>query len=311
MVKIMENVNNNDENNKIKSGVVALVARPNVGKSTLLNKILGQKIAIATPLRQTTRKNLKGIYTDYNSQIILIDTPGVHKPLNELGKYLSSQSKDALSDADLILFLVDSTEPSGLGDKWIWENYLKDLKTPILLVLNKVDLIKDLEKRELNLFTYKKMIEKNIDSIKISAKTGRNIDDLIKKIKEYLPYGKKFYDDDTITDVNMREIASEIIREKIILNTKDEVPHSVAVVIENYKEEEKTDKISAKIIVNNESQKGILIGKKGAMLKKIGTEARLELEKIVEKKVFLELFVKVQKNWLKNKEMIKTLGYKD
>ena len=311
MVKIMENVNNNDENNKIKSGVVALVARPNVGKSTLLNKILGQKIAIATPLRQTTRKNLKGIYTDYNSQIILIDTPGVHKPLNELGKYLSSQSKDALADADLILFLVDSTEPSGLGDKWIWENYLKDLKTPILLVLNKVDLIKDLEKRELNLFTYKKMIEKNIDSIKISAKTGRNIDDLIKKIKEYLPYGEKFYDDDTITDVNMREIASEIIREKIILNTKDEVPHSVAVVIENYKEEEKTDKISAKIIVNNESQKGILIGKKGAMLKKIGTEARLELEKIVEKKVFLELFVKVQKNWLKNKEMIKTLGYKD
>lgn len=311
MVKIMENVNNNDENNKIKSGVVALVARPNVGKSTLLNKILGQKIAIATPLRQTTRKNLKGIYTDYNSQIILIDTPGVHKPLNELGKYLSSQSKDALSDADLILFLVDSTEPSGLGDKWIWENYLKDLKTPILLVLNKVDLIKDLEKRELNLFTYKKMIEKNIDSIKISAKTGRNIDDLIKKIKEYLPYGEKFYDDDTITDVNMREIASEIIREKIILNTKDEVPHSVAVVIENYKEEEKTDKISAKIIVNNESQKGILIGKKGAMLKKIGTEARLELEKIVEKKVFLELFVKVQKNWLKDKEMIKTLGYKD
>ena len=236
MVKIMENVNNNDENNKIKSGVVALVARPNVGKSTLLNKILGQKIAIATPLRQTTRKNLKGIYTDYNSQIILIDTPGVHKPLNELGKYLSAQSKDALEDADLILFLVDSTEPSGLGDKWIWENYLKDLKTPVLLVLNKVDLIKDLEKRELNLFTYKKMIEKNIDSIKISAKTGRNIDDLIKKIKEYLPYGEKFYDDDTITDVNMREIASEIIREKIILNTKDEVTHSFSVVIENYKE---------------------------------------------------------------------------
>ncbi len=311
MVKIMENVNNNNENSNIKSGIVALVARPNVGKSTLLNKILGQKLAIATPLRQTTRKNLKGIYTDSNSQIILIDTPGVHKPINELGKYLSSQSKDALNDADLILFLVDSTEPCGLGDKWIWENYLTDLKTPVLLVLNKVDLIKDLEKRELNLFTYKKMIEKNIDSIKISAKTGRNVDDLIKKIKEYLPYGEKFYDDDTITDVNMREVASEIIREKIILNTKDEVPHSVAVIIDNYKEEEKVDKISAKIIVNNESQKGILIGKQGAMLKKIGTQARLELEKMLEKKVFLELFVKVQKNWLKNKEMIKTLGYTD
>lgn len=307
----MEKVNNNNENSTFKSGVVALVARPNVGKSTLLNKILGQKIAIATPLRQTTRKNLKGVYTDNNSQIILIDTPGVHKPINELGKYLSAQSKDALSDVDLVLFLVDATEPSGLGDKWIWENYLKDLKTPVLLVLNKVDLIKDLEKRELNLFTYKKMIEKNIDSIKISAKTGRNIDDLIKKIKDYLPYGEKFYDDDIVTDTNMREIASEIIREKIILNTKDEVPHSVAVVIDSYKEDEKVDKISAKIIVNNESQKGILIGKKGAMLKKIGTEARLELEKIVEKKVFLELFVKVQKNWLKDKDMIKNLGYVD
>ena len=307
----MEKVNNNNENSTFKSGVVALVARPNVGKSTLLNKILGQKIAIATPLRQTTRKNLKGVYTDNNSQIILIDTPGVHKPINELGKYLSAQSKDALSDVDLVLFLVDTTEPSGLGDKWIWENYLKDLKMPVLLVLNKVDLIKDLEKRELNLFTYKKMIEKNIDSIKISAKTGRNIDDLIKKIKDYLPYGEKFYDDDIVTDTNMREIASEIIREKIILNTKDEVPHSVAVVIDSYKEDEKVDKISAKIIVNNESQKGILIGKKGAMLKKIGTEARLELEKIVEKKVFLELFVKVQKNWLKDKDMIKNLGYVD
>lgn len=307
----MEKVNNNNENSTFKSGVVALVARPNVGKSTLLNKILGQKIAIATPLRQTTRKNLKGVYTDNNSQIILIDTPGVHKPINELGKYLSAQSKDALSDVDLVLFLVDATEPAGLGDKWIWENYLKDLNTPVLLVLNKVDLIKDLEKRELNLFTYKKMIEKNIDSIKISAKTGRNIDDLIKKIKDYLPYGEKFYDDDIVTDTNMREIASEIIREKIILNTKDEVPHSVAVVIDSYKEDEKVDKISAKIIVNNESQKGILIGKKGAMLKKIGTEARLELEKIVEKKVFLELFVKVQKNWLKDKDMIKNLGYVD
>lgn len=292
-----------------KSGLVTIVARPNVGKSTLLNKILGQKIAIATPLRQTTRKNLKGIYTDSDSQIVLIDTPGVHKPLNELGKYLSNQSKEALQDTDLILFMVDATETAGLGDKWIWDNYLKDIDTPILLVLNKVDLIKNLEQRELNTFSYKKMIEKNIDSIKISAKTGRNIDDLIKKIKEYLPQGEKFYDDDLVTDINMREIACEIIREKIILNTKDEVPHSVAVLIDSYKEEENIDKISAKIIVNNESQKGILIGKQGAMLKKIGQSARLELEKILEKKVFLELFVKVQKNWLKDKEMIKQLGF--
>ncbi len=299
----------NKQNSTFKSGIVVLVARPNVGKSTLLNKILGQKIAIATPLKQTTRKNLKGIYTDFDSQIILIDTPGVHKPLNELGKYLSSQSKDAISDCDLILFLADATQPCGIGDKWIIENYLKSAKAPVLLVLNKVDLIKNLDERELNLFSYKKMFDSNVDSVKISAKTGRNVDDLIKKIKIYLPVGEKFYDEDTISDTNMREIASEIIREQIILNTKDEVPHSTVVLIESYKELENVDKISAKIIVNSESQKGILIGKKGSMLKTIGTSARIELEKILEKKVFLELFVKVQKNWLKDKNAIKNFGF--
>lgn len=300
---------NNTNQKTIKSGVVALLARPNVGKSTLLNQILGQKVAIATPLKQTTRKNLKGIYTDENSQIILLDTPGVHKPLNELGKYLSNQSKEAIEDADLILFLIDSTEPCGLGDKWIYENYIKNSKTPTLVVLNKVDLIKDLEKRDLNFYTYKKMFESNLDSVKISAKTGRNIKDLIEKIKTYLPYGDKFYDEEMIADTNLREIASEIIREKIILNTKDEVPHSVAVMVEEYKEEEKIDKIKATIITNSQSQKGILIGKSGAMLKKIGSSARCELEKIIDKKVYLELYVKVQKNWLKDKNAIKNLGF--
>ena len=300
---------NNTNQKTIKSGVVALLARPNVGKSTLLNQILGQKVAIATPLKQTTRKNLKGIYTDENSQIILLDTPGVHKPLNELGKYLSNQSKEAIEDADLILFLIDSTEPCGLGDKWIYENYIKNSKTPTLVVLNKVDLIKDLEKRDLNFYTYKKMFESNLDSVKISAKTGKNIKDLIEKIKTYLPYGEKFYDEEMVADTNLREIASEIIREKIILNTKDEVPHSVAVMVEEYKEEEKIDKIKATIITNSQSQKGILIGKSGAMLKKIGSSARCELEKIIDKKVYLELYVKVQKNWLKDKNAIKNLGF--
>lgn len=297
------------EENNFKSGIVVLVARPNVGKSTLLNKILGQKIAITTPLRQTTRKNLKGVYTDLDSQIVIVDTPGIHKPLNELGKYLSSQSKDAICDADLILFLVDATQSAGLGDKWIYENYLKSTDSPILLVLNKVDLMKDMQARELNLFSYKQIFKENVDSIKISAKTGRNVDDLIKKIKTYLPYSQKLYNDDRIADTNMREISSEIIRENIIMNTKDEVPHSVAVVIDKYQEEENIDKISAKIIVNSESQKGILIGKQGAMLKKIGTDSRKELEKIAQKKIFLELFVKVQKNWLKDKKAIKDFGY--
>ena len=309
MEKLNINTLNKSDENNFKSGVVALIARPNAGKSTLLNKIMGQKLAIATPLKQTTRKNLKGIYTDSDSQIIIIDTPGIHKPINELGKYLSSQSKDAIEDVDLILFIVDSTQEAGSGDKWIVENYLLNTKTSIMLVLNKVDLIKDLSKRDFNLYTYKKLFDKNIETCAISAKTGRNIDDLIKKIKKHLPFGEKFYDEDTITDSNLREIVSEIIREKIILNTKDEVPHSVAVIVDKYEESKNIDRISAKIIVNNDSQKGILIGKNGSMLKKIGQSAREDFEKIVEKKVYLELFVKVRKNWLKDKTAIKELGF--
>ncbi len=294
------------EENKV--GFVAIIARPNVGKSTLLNRLIGQKIAITTPVAQTTRKNIKGIYSDNDSQIIFIDTPGIHKPLNKLGEALSEQSKSVLSDVDLILFLVDAKDEAGRGDKWIVENYLKDVKTPVLLVLNKVDLIKDLAKRELNTYSYKSLFEKPLDTVKVSAKTGRNIDDLIEKIKSYLPFGQKLYDEDEVTDQNMREIASEIIREKIIFATKDEIPHSVAVLIENYKEEENKEKISAQIIVSNESQKKILIGKGGSMIKKIGTNARVELEKITEKKVFLELFVKVVKNWQKDDNFIKSLG---
>lgn len=299
----------NEENIEFKSGVVALIARPNVGKSTLLNKILGQKVAITTPTAQTTRKNLKGIYTDNEAQIIFIDTPGIHKPKNELGQFLSNQSKDAIKDVSLILFMVEGNIEAGLGDKWIVQNYLKDAKAPILLVLNKVDLIKDLNKRELNLFSYKKLFEKNIDTSKVSAKTGRNVDDLIKKIKSYLPYGAKFYDEDMVADTNMREITSEIIREQIIFNTKEEIPHNVAVLIESYVEEEQIDKIEAKIIVSKDSLKGIIIGKNGEMLKKIGTNARKEIEKITTKKCFLKLIVKVKKNWLKDKKAIKELGY--
>ena len=291
-----------------KFGFVAIIARPNVGKSTLLNKITGQKIAITTPVAQTTRKNIKGIYTDSNSQIVFIDTPGIHKPLNKLGEALSEQSKSVLEDADLILFLLDVSEQVGRGDKWIVENYLKNLKTPVLLVLNKADLIKDLAKRELNTYSYKSLFEIPPDTVKISAKTGRNINDLIEKIKNCLPEGGKMYDEDEVTDQTMREIAAEVVREKIIFSTKDEIPHSVAVIIENYKEEENIDRISAQIIVSNDSQKKILIGKGGSMLKKIGTASRLELEKIAQKKIFLELFVKVVKNWQKDPAFIKTLG---
>ena len=291
-----------------KFGFVAIIARPNVGKSTLLNKITGQKIAITTPVAQTTRKNIKGIYTDSNSQIVFIDTPGIHKPLNKLGEALSEQSKSVLEDADLILFLLDVSEQAGRGDKWIVENYLKNLKTPVLLVLNKADLIKDLAKRELNTYSYKSLFEIPPDTVKISAKTGRNINDLQEKNKNCHPESGKMYDEDEVTDQTMREIAAEVVREKIIFSTKDEIPLSVAVIIENYKEEENIDRISAQINVSNDSQKKILIGKGGSMLKKIGTASRLELEKIAQKKVFLELFVKVVKNWQKDPAFIKTLG---
>jgi GTP-binding protein Era len=299
-------------NEKKHVGFVTIIARPNVGKSTLLNKLVGQKIAITTNCAQTTRTNIKGIVTDKTSQIIFTDTPGVHKPLHKLGEFLSVQSKKALEDCDLILFLVEGITPPGAGDKWIKENYLNNIKTPVLIVLNKTDLIKDKEKLEANLYGYKKLFEpQNVNVVKISAKTGKNVSVLLDNIKKYLPEGEFLYDEDDVTDQNLRAIASEIIREKIILNTKDEVPHSVAVLIDDYKSEDKIDKIKATIYVATESQKGILIGKKGSMLKKIGTEARLELEEVAQKKVFLELFVKVQKNWTKDPKAMKMLGYEE
>ncbi len=299
-------------NNEKNVGFVTIIARPNVGKSTLLNQIIGQKIAITTNCAQTTRSNIKGIFTDKTSQIIFTDTPGVHKPLHKLGEFLSTQTKKALEDCDLILFLADGTTPPGAGDKWIKDNCLSSVKVPVLIVLNKTDLIKDNQKLEANLYGYKKLFEpKNVPVIKISAKTGKNIPQLLENIKKYLPKGAPLYDEDDVTDQNLRMIAAEIIREKIILNTKDEVPHAVAVLIEDYKSEDKIDKIKAIIYVATESQKGILIGREGSMLKKIGTSARLELEEIAQKKVFLELFVKVQKNWTKDPKAIKMLGYEE
>ena len=291
-----------------KTGFVTLIARPNVGKSTLLNKIAGQKIAITTPVAQTTRYQIKYIYTDENSQIIFIDTPGIHKPLNKLGEFLAEESKSSLEDSDVVLFLVDSKDEAGAGDKWIVENYLKTINKPIIIVANKIDTI-SANKLEYNILSYKKLFEKNLPIIKISAKTGKNLLVLLDKIKEYLPNGEKLYPDDEITDQNMRAIVSEVIREKIILNTKDEIPHSVAVLVEDYKQTETIDRIKAQIIVSQESQKGIIIGKNGSLLKKIGTEARKEREEIAQNKVFLELFVKVKKNWQKDNNSLKALGF--
>ena len=293
----------------MKSGFTAIIGRPNVGKSTLLNCILGQKIVIATDKAQTTRKRIKGIYTTEKGQIVFIDTPGVHKPLNKLGEFLLDEAKVAIPDADLILFLVDGSDPAGKGDKWIAQNILQT-DIPVIIVMNKVDKVKKLGKIEENLLSYKTLFEKNYPVVKISAKTGRNIDTLIKNIYKELPEGDYLYPEDVVTEETMRDVTEEIIREKILLNTSDEIPHSVAVKVENYFEQEDIDKIYATIFCEQKSQKGILIGKGGSLLKKIGTEARLELEKITEKKVFLSLEVKVEKDWRKKQNSLDNFGYK-
>ena len=292
----------------MKSGFTAIIGRPNVGKSTLLNQILGQKIVITTDKAQTTRKRIKGIYTTGLGQIVFIDTPGVHKPLNKLGEFLLDEAKVAVPDADLILFLVDGSEPAGKGDKWIAQNILQT-EIPVIIVMNKVDKTKKTEKIDENLLTYKTLFNKNYPVVKISAKTGRNIDNLLKNVYKNLPEGGLLYPEDIVTEETMRDVTEEIIREKILLNTSDEIPHSVAVKVENYSESEDIDRIYANIYCETKSQKGILIGKGGNLLKKIGTEARIELEKIVEKKVFLKLEVKVEKDWRKKQSALKSFGY--
>lgn len=293
----------------MKCGFVSIIGRPNVGKSTLLNQILGQKIVITTDKAQTTRKRIKGILTEDAGQIIFVDTPGVHRPLNKLGEFLMDEAKFALPDADLILFLVDGSEPAGKGDKWIVENLLKDSKIPVILVMNKVDKIKNQQKVEENLMSYKLLFEENVPVIRISAKTGRNKDTLISNIFKKLPEGEKLYPDDVVTEETMRSVAEEIVREKILLNTQDEIPHSVAITIDKYEETEEIDRIFATIYCEQKSQKGILIGKGGSLLKKIGTEARIELEGIVDKKVFLALEVKIEKDWRKKDKVLKSFGY--
>lgn len=292
-----------------KSGFVAIIGRPNVGKSTLLNQIIGQKIVITSSKPQTTRRRLKGIYTSEKGQIIFVDTPGVHKPLNKLGEFLSEEAKAAVPDADLILFVVDGTEHAGFGDRWIAENLLKT-DIPIILIFNKVDQIKELETRDELAESYRSLFrEKKVPIIKISAKTGRNKDDLIKNIYRKLPPGPRYYEEDEVTDQNVKSITAETIREKVIRNTKEEVPHSIAVAIESFEEKEAIVNVSAIIFTEHDSQKGIIIGDKGSMLKQIGTDARKDIEKIVEKKVFLELYVKVKKNWRKNPSALKQFGY--
>lgn len=292
----------------MKCGFVAIIGRPNVGKSTLLNQILGQKIVIATNKAQTTRKRIKGIYTVEDCQIVFVDTPGIHKPLNKLGEFLLDEAKVSVPDADAVLFLVDASTPAGKGDKWIVENVLSKTQISVIMVLNKIDKASP-KKIDENIKSYLDLYPNSVMTLRISAKTGKNKAKLVNAIKKYLPDGEMLYPEDVVTEENMRSIVEEIVREKILLNTTDEIPHSVAVRVDEYKEDVDIDRIRASIYCETKSQKGILIGKGGSLLKLIGTQARQDLEKIVEKKVFLGLQVKIEKDWRKKDKFLKDFGY--
>lgn len=295
-------------NKKFKSGFVSIIGRPNVGKSTLLNNFLGMKLAIVSPRAQTTRNRIQGIYTTETEQIIFIDTPGIHKPKNELGNVMNEFAYSALDGTDLILMLVDASSPIGDGDKYIIEQ-LSKVKIPVILVLNKVDLVEDEVVLMNNLNSYKEAY-KFAGGITLSATEGFNIDKLKDMIVDRLEVGPMYYPEDQVLDLPERFVVAEIIREKVLLKTKEEIPHSVAVTIESFKEKSKMIEINATIIVERPSQKMIIIGKGGNMIKSIGTDARRDIVKFLNQKVYLELFVKVETNWRNNKKYLKEFGYK-
>lgn len=293
-----------------RSGVVAVIGRPNVGKSTLINSLLGQKIAIVSPKPQTTRRRQMGIYTDAESQILFVDTPGLHAAQHKLGEYMVRNAESAFRDSDFILVVVDISEAPEAGDRHLAET-IQRLRgeTPVILAMNKIDAVKA-EYREVNINTHRELIKPQYE-FTISALKGYQVDDLLNFIKAHLPFGPRYYPADQLSEVNMRFVAAEVVREKIMHNTEQEIPHSVAVEIESFRERsDKLTYISALIYVERESQKGIIIGKSGQMLKLIGTQARAELKEMLNTDVFLELRVKVLKNWRSDEKLMQRLGYR-
>ena len=293
-------------NDQYKSGFAALIGRPNVGKSTLMNCLIGQKIAITSSKPQTTRNRIQTVYTSEEGQIVFVDTPGIHKAKNRLGDYMVNVAEKSLKDVDVILWLVEPTNYIGAGERHIIEQ-LKKVNTTVILVINKIDTVK---KEELLGFidTYRK--EMDFDEIvPVSALRDDNTEELIKCIMKYLPYGPAFYDEDTITDQPQRQIVAELIREKALRSLDEEIPHGIAVTIEQMKWRGKIVDIEATIICERESHKGIIIGKQGSMLKKIGSNARRDIEDLLESKVNLQLWVKVKKDWRDSDFLIKNFGY--
>lgn len=299
------------QNKNFKSGFVGIIGRPNVGKSTFLNCIMSQKLAIVTAKAQTTRNKIQGIYTTDNEQIIFVDTPGIHKATHELGKIMNQTVYDSLDGMDVILYFVDARFPISDTDANVLDSLRKE-KTPVILVLNKVDLVDNKEKLQANIDSYKNHFNFS-GGITISAEFGYSVDSLLEMIISRLSVGPMYYPEDQILDQPERFVVAELIREKILLNTNEEVPHSVAVVIESFKQNKKNKdliEINAVIIVERPSQKKIIIGKNGDKIKKIGKDARIEIASFLGNKVYLELFVKVVPNWRNQKSYLKEYGYK-
>lgn len=291
-----------------KSGFVTIIGRPNVGKSTLINEIMGEKLSIVSNKPQTTRNNIQTILNGENFQLIFVDTPGIHKPKHKLGEYMVKMAKDSFKEVDLVLFITTPDIELGRGDKFILEQ-LKEAGAPVFLVLNKID-ENTQERVAESLKNYSAELD-FAEIIPISALKGKNVDKLKDLMVEYMPEGPKYYPEDALTDVNEKFIVAEIIREKALRLLSEEVPHGIAVDIRTMKREENgLYKISGDILCEKDSHKGIIIGKKGAMLKKISTYAREDIEKFLGEKVFLELWVKVRKEWRDSSNLLKDLGYK-
>lgn len=296
-------------NEKFKSGFVTIIGRPNVGKSTLMNHLIGQKIAITSNKPQTTRNRIQTVYTDMErGQIVFLDTPGIHRAKNKLGEYMVNVAEHTLNEVDVILWLVEPSNFIGAGEQHIIEQ-LKKVKTPVILIINKVDTV-DREKIVEYIDTYRKVYD-FAEIIPASALRAKNLDTVIDMIFKYLPYGPQFYDEDTVTDQPQRQIVAEMIREKALRTLEEEIPHGIAVTIDTMKERPggKLVDIEATIICERESHKGIIIGKQGVMLKKIGSAARFEIERMLEQKVNLKLWVKVKKDWRDSDYLIKNFGY--
>jgi GTPase len=303
----MFNVSNDQE---YKSGFISIIGRPNVGKSTFINRVIGQKIAIMSDKPQTTRNKVQGVLTTNDAQYIFIDTPGIHKPKHKLGDFMMKVAQNTLKEVDVILFMVNAEEGYGRGEEFILEKF-QSIKTPVFLIINKIDTIHP-DKLLTVIESYKDKFNFS-EIVPISALEGNNVETLLDVIKQYLPEGPQYYPADQVTDHPERFIVSELIREKALHLTREEIPHSLAVVIEKMERQQDKDMVHvmATVIVERDSQKGIIIGKQGKMLKEIGKRARVDIENLLGSKVFLELWVKVQKDWRNKASQLRDYGFRE